>query len=65
MADKRARDLESTQRYYANLQEQAKTNPEAAAKWEAHREYNRQYLRKYNARKKAEAGKEQPIYESV
>ena len=41
------------------MQEAAKTDPEAAAKWEAHREYNRQYLRTYRAKKKAEAaGKE-------
>ena len=64
LADKRARDLEATQRYYANMQEQAKTDPDAAAKWEAHREYNRRYLRDYKAKKKAaSAGKEQEIYD--
>lgn len=66
LAERRARDVEATQRYYANMQEQAKTDPEAAAKWEAHREYNRRYLRNYNAKKKAaSAGKEQEIYETV
>lgn len=66
LAEKRTQDVEATQRYYANMQEQAKTDPEAAAKWEAHREYNRRYLRNYKAKKKAaSAGKEQEIYETV
>ena len=64
LADKRARDLEATQRYYANMQEQAKTDPDVAAKWEAHKEYNRRYLRNYHAKKKAASdGKEQEIYD--
>ena len=56
--------MESTLAYRKRLEEQAKTDPEAAAKWEAQREYNRRYLRSYHAKKKAaSAGKEQEIYE--
>ena len=57
----RAKELETSQRYISNLKEAAETDPEAAARLEAHREYNRQYLREYNAKKRAEEKEAQSV----
>ena len=55
----RAGEVRKQQEYMARLQEQAKTDLEAAARWKAYQEYVRIYNHSYRVRKQAEtAGKE-------